>query len=76
MSNCFCNFLFQKDDICVGKDGFIPHPYFCYLIVECSRSDDGIDGVPEGCKENMCMTTNNFCDECSKIGGCNITSEI
>ena len=69
-------FFSEKADICVGEKGFIRHPYFCDLIVECSSSVDGqIIGVPEGCKENECYKDANFCVECSTIGGCNITSE-
>ncbi|XP_053403781.1 uncharacterized protein LOC123554697 isoform X2 [Mercenaria mercenaria] len=69
-----------SDDICVGKAGYVSHPYFCHLFVECDKTTDGhIVGVPVGCSEseNECfddeVVDGNPCVECSSIGGCNIT---
>ncbi|XP_053403777.1 uncharacterized protein LOC123554699 isoform X2 [Mercenaria mercenaria] len=69
-----------SDDICVGKAGYVSHPYFCHLFVECDKTTDGhIVGVPVGCSEseNECfddeVVDGNPCVECSSVGGCNIT---
>ncbi|XP_045202508.2 uncharacterized protein LOC123555987 [Mercenaria mercenaria] len=67
-----------SEQICVGKAGYVSHPYFCHLYVECDKTTDGhIVGVPMGCSENECfddaVVDGNPCVECSSIGGCNIT---
>ncbi|XP_053403047.1 uncharacterized protein LOC128546143 [Mercenaria mercenaria] len=61
-------------DFCVGKSGYVPHPYFCHLRVLCDSATDGkILGVPEGCKEHLCYNDASQCVECSTIGGRNVT---